>query len=286
MEVYDKWLKENGYSYLSSGLIHNVYEKNGFIYKIVKSNIISSNTDNHFDKEVRCLDYLYNMGFNVVKIEKVYPKGQLIKDFCVLTEKKIKGICYNEENIPLKCIESILDFIKKVEKITLSKYGLIFDDDKLCDENWYKYYYSQLEIAKLVIKKYFKEDKKMMSIIDEINKEYLYNVKSHFLVMDPNPENFIFDKENMVAIDIDHPIGGDPLWQTASFYWYKEQWKDTMLKSNYYNYENYPIMLVYCLVFGLTTFDFLEKSSIKIEQWNFERIKRLMEEIENEKNNR
>lgn len=282
MELYDNWLKENGYKFLNSGLIHNVYEKNNRIFKIVKSNIILSNTDDHFEKEAICLEFLLNKGFDVVQIKKIYNKGDLLKDFCVLEETKINGECYKEQNIPQDCVISILKFIQDVAAISLKEYGVIFDKKIHSNISWIEYIEDQILIAKKVINKYFKNKSILINQLKKIDYEYLKNVKSNFLIMDPNPENFIFTKDKMIAIDIDHPIGGDKLWQTACFYWYKEKWILEMKSLNYFNKDNYNILLTYCMIFGLNTFDFLEKSSIEIDEWHFKRMKRLMEEITNE----
>lgn len=282
MELYDSWLKENGYKFLNSGLIHNVYEKNNNIFKIVKSNIVSSNTDNHFEKEATCLKFLYDNGFDVVQTKKIYHKGELVKDFCVLEETKIDGKCYNEYNIPKDCVILILKFIQKVSNISLKEYGVIFDKKINPNKSWTEYLEEQIAIAKKIIKKYFNNDVILINQLKKIDYKYLKKVKSNFLIMDPNPENFIFTNDKMIAIDIDHPIGGDKLWQSACFYWYKEQWLLEMESLNYFNKKNYSIFVTYCMIFGLNTFDFLEKSSIKIEDWHFKRMQRLMEEIANE----
>lgn len=282
MELYDNWLIENDYKFLNSGLVHNVYEKNNNIFKIVKSNIVSFNTDNHFEKEATCLKFLFDKGFDVVQIKKIYHKGELVKDFCVLEEAKINGKCYNEVNIPKDYVISILKFIQKVSNISLKEYGVIFDKEIDSNKSWLEYLEEQIEIAEKIIKKYFNGDFTLINLLKKIDYKYLKKIKSSFLIMDPNPENFIFTKDKMIAIDIDHPIGGDKLWQSACFYWYKEQWVSEMESLDYFNRNNYNILLTYCMIFGLSTFDFLEKSSIEIDDWHFKRMQRLMEEIANE----
>lgn len=278
-EVYDKWFKDNGYKFLNSGLIHNVYEKNNYIYKIVKSNIKYLNNREHFEKEKRCMEYLNKKGFNIVKIEKIFNKNELVKDFCVLKEPKLEGKCYTENNIPNECILSILKFIKSVSNISLKEYGIIFDKNNKSDSSWQEYINKQLRIAIKIINKYFQKFDILKKELLSFSINYVMNVDSRFLIMDPNPENFFFTKDGMIAIDIDHPIGGDPLWQTACFYWYKEKWISELYALDFVNCRNYKFMLIYCLIFGLNTFEFFEKNSILIDSWNFKRIERLGEEI-------
>lgn len=283
-EVYDKWFRNNGYKFLNSGLIHNVYEKDNCIYKIVKSNIINLNTKEHFEKEKNCMDYLFNMGFNVVKVEQIFNKNELVKDFYVLKEIKLEGKCYKEDNIPEEHIIDIFKFIKLIANISLNEYGIIFDKNTSPNNSWQEFITEQLETAIKIINKYFnKKDNLLKKELLNFDSNFIKNLDSKFLIMDPNPENFIFTKNGMIAIDIDHPIGGDPLWQTACFYWYKENWKSTLCELDFINCQNYRLMLIYCLIFGLNTFEFLEKNSILIDEWNFKRLERLGKEIINGK---
>ena len=225
------------------------------------------------------MEYLFKNGFNVARVEKIFHKNELVKDFYVLKELKLEGKCYTDNNIPEECILSILKFIKRVSNISLNEYGIIFDKNNITNNSWQEFIEKQVRVAVKIINKYIEIDNELKKELFNFSSDYVASVESKFLIMDPNPENFIFTKEGMVAIDIDHPIGGDPLWQTACFYWYKEKWITELYELGFFNCENYKLMLIYCLIFGLNTFEFLEKNSILIDNWNFERLERLGEEI-------
>lgn len=285
MKNYDDFFKNNGYVFLNCGLIHNVYEKDNYVYKIVKCGLNSMNTNHHFFKEKKCMNFLKNKGFDVAKIIAIYKKGEFLEKYSVLKEKKIEGICFDDQKISNDNIIKILKFIQKVSKISLRKYGVIFDKDVKANNSWKEYIIEQISVAHTIIKNYFNNDSFMNEQIDKIDYIYLNKVESKFLIMDPNTENFIFTKDKIIAIDIDHPIGGDPLWQSACIYWYKPNWKRNLEELNYYNKENYEMMLKYCIIFGLNTFNFHKVNKIEIESWNFDRINSLIMELKDERKN-
>ena len=279
-KLYEEELINKDYKYLAEGLVHNVYEKNEHIYKIVKSNLPLFNVEKHFEKEFQCHSYLKQNGIeNVSEIIQILPKGSLIKDYEVLIEKKIKGICYKENEIKNADIKKIIKFLIEVSQISVSQYGVLFDNDIKSDTMWNDYIKNQIKNAKKIINKFFSKDSNLKKIINN-PANFIYNEESKFLIMDPNTENFIFTGKNFTAIDIDHPIGGDPLWQFACVYWHKPNWKKiTNFKEIFKIYEKQ--ILNYCILYGLNIFDFYEKNGFEIENTDINKIYELINEVKN-----
>lgn len=276
---YDNFFEDNGFTFLNDGLLHNVFEKDGLIYKVLKPHLDSFNTGNNFHVEVSSHKYLKNKGFNVATIEKIYSKNELIPDFCVLVEKKINGKMFKDSNINPYHIMQILSFIKSVSFVDAPNFGEIY---KRKFENWNEYLIEQINIAKEVANKYFIQNKTISLLLEKNILSSNFKLKvPKYLIMDPNVENFFFVDNEIIAIDIDHPIGGDPLWQGACIYWYKKHWRKWLLKLDFFNENNYLLMLEYCIVFGLTTYDFLLKNNFDKNKFLYDRLEEVCIEYEN-----
>lgn len=217
-EPYFYFFVQNGYSYVGSGWMHNIFEKGNRIYKIVKSEFIKFDSLEMYQLEKACMDFLRENGYiQAVKVYKIYAKNELVKGFCVLEEEKAVGFSRKRSNISKKQLDKILDFYMECLKVHGRSYGAYSIEIKDMFDSWDAYLKKLLSNCEYVIKELgLRIDYAL--ICDYFNREYRYDGPPALLIMDPNVENFFFSNEEISSIiDIDHPIFGDPLYQWSFF---------------------------------------------------------------------
>lgn len=221
-EEYFKEFYDSGYSFLSRGFMHNVFEKGDFIYKINKSGFEKYNEIELYRKEMEIMNFLFQKGISVAKVEKVFDKGELIKDYCVLKEQKLIGVTYTREKISRCQLLEIFQLYERINSIVIN-----FGPFKLKDEvesftNWDEYIKYLLEICEIAVKNF-----ELVNLIEPCRRFFNknnYTGRALMMIIDPNEENFIFDNNKIVGIvDVDHPIGGDPLYQWGTYLYHRPE---------------------------------------------------------------
>lgn len=277
---YSGWFEQNGYKFLAEGLVHNVYEKEGYIYKIVKENRFQLRSRDHFEKEKKVLEFLYQKGIPVVKVEKIYQVGELIEDYPVLCEKKIMNQVYNEAEISCKCVNEIIGFLENTSRICAPGFGALYGKREYEYNTWDDFLTSEINKAVIVKELIGNKEEFAAKLLEYVicNRGVMtYSDVPRFLIMDPNPNNFFFEKEQLsVAIDIDHPIGGDPLWQWACVYWHKPAWIENMIKMGVLHINMMKKVITYTALIGLASIAFLIENTGAYDCFSKERGNQLL----------
>lgn len=257
-EPYYAQLIEQGYKYLGQGYMHVVFEKDGIVYKVVRSKF--RNFDKKFDYEFEknMLDMLRKHNLPTPNVIKIYDKGNLLKDFYVLSEEKIPGIIKNKETLTVDDVNEIISIREKANAITFPFFGQLYDK-KLQFKTWQEYMMYLIERAKKAAL-LFKLDFDAQEVKNYFSKHYVYKGAPCFLLLDPNEENFVFDEHGKVAglIDIDHPMCFDPLYEYAICLYAKKYIFNMMRKiKKYYINNNIEIIKKYAIVHSLADILFL-----------------------------
>lgn len=197
--------------------MHAIFEKDGIVYKILRSTFGTDKDTNKFNFEASMLDFLSRYGIPTASVIRIYGPGELIPNYAVLAEKKILGYIYTSEELTVKRVSKIQSVLRTTHKISLDFFGPISSPD-LQVKTWHEYINYLFEKAYL-IQKIVKITADIQKIEQYFINQYKYDDSAKFLILDSNEKNYIFDKNDDLAgvIDIDHPIAFDPLYDAASF---------------------------------------------------------------------
>jgi len=263
-EPYDLHLKRSGFQFLADGLIHNIYMKDDYIYKIVKAERSSFNLPDHFETEYNCHKMLQEKGFDVAEIVEILPPGKLVEGFPVLKERYINGDVLTEEQVTGFHRRYVLKFLNSAAKLKLNGYGTFNCFSGIC-ESWAVFIAEQIEQARQACRNIERPD--IVNLLEGIDEYLSFSGQGRFLMMDPNPENFIFNVDGtnrVVAIDIDHPIIGAPLYQWASIKWFKPRWLPIMLELGLIKKDELIKLEKYETLFGVSLLYFYIQNDIDI----------------------
>lgn len=248
----------------SQGLVHLIYRYGNYIYKIAKTDFPDFNNREHFLIEKKTLELLATLGVPVPIEKKVGAENIDNKNISYLCESFVEGVQYKWDSLPNKALTNLFDIYTKAHKVAVKNFGPL--DSGLGGNflNWYEYIVNIInnsDFLKL-------ENKKIMDRVVVKFSDYLYKIKTPSLVLvDLNPGNIFFNKDSdiMGVIDIDHPIGGDPLYDFASVKWYNpktyKKFKDNITK---FDLGDEKIINFYCLVQGLNVIDWMNKHKLPI----------------------
>jgi len=264
IESYDLHLKQNGFHFLADGLIHNIYMKDDYIYKIVKPERCNFNLPDHFDTEYNCHKMLQEKGFDVAEIVEIFTPGKLVEGFPVLKERYINGDTLTEAQITDFHRSYVLQFLNSAAQLKLNGYGTFNRLSGIC-ESWAIFIAEQIEQARQACRNIERPD--IVNLLEGIDEYLSFSDQGRFLMMDPNPQNFIFNVDGtnrIVAIDIDHPIIGDPLYQWASIKWFKPQWFPIMLELELIKKDELSKLEKYEALFGVNLLFFYMQNNIDI----------------------
>lgn len=169
--------------------MHAIFEKDGIVYKILRSTFGTDKDTNKFNFEASMLDFLSRYGIPTASVIRIYGPR----------------------------VSKIQSVLRTTHKISLDFFGPISSPD-LQVKTWHEYINYLFEKAYL-IQKIVKITADIQKIEQYFINQYKYDDSAKFLILDPNEKNYIFDKNDDLAgvIDIDHPIAFDPLYDAASF---------------------------------------------------------------------
>lgn len=228
----DELLLSQGFYKIGSGYLHNVYERDGLIYKCLKPEFSFQNSYGRLSHEMAVMEYLRTQGIPTVQVHKVIKEGDILPDRCFLVEDKAKGVNYTKDTISIDKFSAILSYILHITEIECPFFG---STKPLSGEHrtWKEYLHS-------CIRRYF-ENSDLGANVDNAESFMHYLIDRfveepnlpRFLIMDSNPSNFFFDEEDDICniIDIDHPVFGDPLYQVASIMYENFELARTILPS-------------------------------------------------------
>lgn len=262
-----------------SGLVHDIYYSNGEILKIAKNSFQDFNNQNHFETERNSLELLRKCGIKVPnKLESV-KLNYGNKIIYGITETFVQGkqFVWNElrEN-HLRIIETLF---KQAHAIPVGRAGIL--DNKITGsfDSWDDFVNS---IYKEFYHNFSSEDgaflSKLKSVFDKAGKIKLIN--NSFLFVDLNPGNIIFnlDQTDGVVIDIDHPYGGDPLYDYGSVMWYSPETFLRLLKINPQLKININKIEYYSIIHGANVLIWMKQHNLDFLT-DLNKIKKMMETI-------
>jgi len=248
----------------SEGLVHKIYLKEGDIFKVTKDNFPDFNTKTHFELEKNVLSHLKKFKLPSADVIKIFKIGNKF----VLQEKFIKGYQKKKGELSRKEIQQILDYIKKAHEIKLNGYGPIKKDLRGTYSSWTEFIEQIEDNARYLIKNKLIDNEfaEKISKLVELNKEDLIFIdKGSLILTDVNPTNFFFEKEKIIgAIDVDHPISGDPLYEIGSLKWYHDDIFNRYNKNTQHSILEIKRILIYEIVHGVSVIFWMHKHDINI----------------------
>ena len=116
MKNYDDFFKNNGYVFLNCGLIHNVYEKDNYVYKIVKCGFPSNSLQKY-------IGLLSSTNYKIKIVDNSNTIAYTVSDYNLNTEiKKLLQTISNIDTETLSIPEAyslLNDFKDIAQKIIL-----------------------------------------------------------------------------------------------------------------------------------------------------------------------
>lgn len=264
-EPYYQDFIDNGYKYLGHGYMHIVFEKDDKIYKILKSRFSAQDSMEKFVFEAKNLNFLRKFGLPTAKVLCIKKPGELIDNFHVLVEHKISGNVPDRNDVQAYQIYGIHNVLNSTHKIPVSQFGPI-GDTGLQKPTWCEY------MEYLVDRASFIADLLHLNMNMEYVKEYfktcyVYRETPKFIILDPNERNYIFDQNKQLAgiIDIDHPLGFDPLYEYAAYLYSRPQQFFLMNKLGLIDKKSMHTIRKYAIIYSLyDTWFRYEKNQFRI----------------------
>ncbi len=206
-----------------SGLVHNIYRSGGFILKIAKPSFPDFNNPEHFETEKNSLRLLRKKGIPVPKKIQTVKLNRNKKTTYGIIETFVRGTQFSWGKLSKKHLLEIVNLLDCGHKIPVKGAGPLnhcLIGKFTCWKDFLFYSYDRFieEFPEKENKNLLFKLKKVTTPKNPLNK----NPNSFFLFVDPNPGNVIFNTSSSInaVIDIDHPYGGDPLYDYASIKWY------------------------------------------------------------------
>ncbi len=280
--ISDKFfLEKNRLDRYSEGLVHYVYKKGDLIYKKVKENFVDFKGEDHFILEKKVLELLKKKGItsaNVRGIEKVGGDFYLVEDF-ITGYQKGKGELNPHE------IDEILKFVDNVHKIKLKGYGEV--SGNLCGKykTWRDFISRSLRkntsylVSKEVISQELADSAEAIVLNNLSLLEYRF--RGSVVLTDLNPMNFFFNNNQRLtgAIDIDHPISGDPLYEYGCLRWYQDDIFTYLANARDFSFEDLKKILIYEALCGISVISWMHMNNLDIEG-DTARLKNKLDSIE------
>ena len=246
----------------SQGLVHFIYRHGNYIYKVTKNDFPDFNNKEHFLIEKKSLKLMSTLGIPIPSEIVVGVKNINRKKIFYLHESFIKGIQYQWENLSSKALTNLKDIYINVHQAKLNKFGPLNSKLEGSFSNWHDYISNIVENSNFLN---IKNKKKIHDIVKQFS-SYLNEINTAQLVLvDFNPGNIFFNETDDIVgvIDIDHPIGGDPLYDFASIKWYSpktyEKLKNNIIK---FNPSDEKIIDFYCLIQGINVIDWMKEHNL------------------------
>lgn len=250
-EPYYQYFIDNGYKYLGHGYMHIVFEKNNNIYKILKSRFVSEDSMEKFRFEAENLNFLKKHGLPTAQVLDIKKPGEIIDNYHVLVERKIDGFVPTRNNIQSYQIRSIHAVLNTTHKIPVNKFGPM-GNPNLQKDTWNEYMEYLLDRAS-IIADLLQLNVNMRHVHGYFQKDYLYKEPPKFIILDPNERNYIFNHNKRLAgiIDIDHPLGFDPLYEYAAYLYSRPQQFFLMNKLGLIDKKSIHIIRKYAIIYSL-----------------------------------
>jgi len=248
----------------SQGLVHHIYRDGDLIFKVAKINFPDFNTLEHYLIEKNSLNKLTTLGIPVPPTITVNTKIINNKEVFYITESFVDGIQYNWEELSLRALINMNIIYTKIHQVEVKNFGPLNSNLEGSFLSWHDYISSIVNNSKFLGKE---NKKKVNNIVDKFSL-YLDTVSTPRLIfVDFNPGNIFFNRTDDVVgiIDIDHPIGGDPLYDFASVKWYNpktyEKFKNDVTK---FSSSDEKIIDFYCLIQAINIMDWMNKHNLVI----------------------
>ena len=267
VEPYYRYFIDNGYTYFGHGYMHAIFEKDGIIYKILRSSFGLDLNKSRFQFESDMLQLVANVGVPVASVVHIYGPGELVPNYCVLAEKRIYGNNYSVEDLTTNHVSAMMSVFKLAHNIKLNFFGPI-SDTKLQVDTWQEYL-EHLVMKAREVQKLFEIDIDIDSAIKYFANKYRYTDNARFLILDPNEKNYIFNANDKLAgvIDIDHPIAFDPLYDAASFLYARPKIFNMMRQIGAVNDNDMETIKNYAIIYMLYDLWFrYEKNNYQINK--------------------
>ena len=246
----------------SQGLVHFIYRHGNYIYKVTKSEFPDFNTQEHYLIEKNSLNLLSTLGVPVPPKISVDTKNIGNKEVAYISESFVEGIQYSWEKLSPKALTNLNNTYTRIHQVKVKKFGPLNSNLEGSFLSWHDYISSIVNNSKFLDT----ENKiKINNIVEKLS-VYLDEINTPKLVfVDFNPGNIFFNKSDDIIgiIDIDHPIGGDPLYDFASVKWYSpktyKKLKENIIK---FNPNDEKIIDFYCLIQGINVIDWMKEHNL------------------------
>lgn len=207
-----EFINNNKPIYLASGRTHSVYRVGQFACKVSKHDS-SCDDRNEYNREISCLQLLSKNHFPCVNPIGIFDGNELahliFKNKVVLVEEFINGEpLFDNPSQKATDYPMLYELIERINSFTCESFGYVLEG---CLSSWNDF----LSDIKEKICDFLMQIGSL-EIYDKITKLDLtstYNGSPHFLLMEFNPHNFIFDGTTYKAIDINSLLCGDVIYQ-------------------------------------------------------------------------
>ena len=124
-EPYYNNLISLGYVPFNYSEKHYIFSKGNKIIKIARASYNNPTIDESYYIEKFSHNILISHNFPVVKIDKIYDKGELVDDFVVLEEEKKDGQVFYNKDCNTMILSQIVSFIEQVTQIKANSFGFM-----------------------------------------------------------------------------------------------------------------------------------------------------------------
>ncbi len=246
----------------SQGLVHFIFRRGNNIYKVSKNEFPDFNTQEHYLIEKNSLNKLTTLGIPVPSKISVNSRNINNKEIFYISESFIDGIQYNWEKLTQKALINLNSIYTKIHQVSVKNFGTLNSNLEGSFLSWYEYISSIVDNSKYLSS----ENKVRMKDIVHRFSSYLDEIKiPRFVFVDFNPGNIFFNENDDIVgiIDIDHPIGGDPLYDFASVKWYNpETYIKIKNEITKFNPGDEKIIDFYCLIQGINVVDWMKEHEL------------------------
>lgn len=209
-------MKKKGYCHIGEGYLHNVYEKDGLIFKGLKTPCLLDQY-HKFEHEKAVMDFLRENGIPTVRVIDILREGIILEDICFLVEEKANGKNYKKEEMPEELKKLFFSFIMRIASLRAPFWGDTKPKEGEKGKTWIEFLESYIKGMDELSQE--EREGHSEAELKQWIEDNLMDVEiPAFLIMDTNPQNFFWDDRGNICsvIDIDHPVFGDPLFQIAS----------------------------------------------------------------------
>lgn len=264
-ESYEQ-IVENPEYYLDEGLVHEVYADEHLVYKVPKPEFTEFHQPEHFFIEQASLAALSDEGVPTPRIHEIVTEPDVTGGRPILIEDRVSGTNVSQWPITDAMIESVAAVYEAGHGIDVEGFGPLNSGLAGSYDTWGEYLSEAVsEAVDYVTRKHLLG----VDVCPEFEKltRSLVNGEScsreKFVFTDLNLSNVFFeDGQVRWVIDVDHPIGGDPLFDFGCMRWYNQELFQRVTATRNFTSGDQTKIRAYELLHGLTVLAWRDRNGL------------------------